>query len=519
MAITWPLVTDPAHLLVGGARTDGWNSLWGLWFVEETHKAWPQATTLLDWPGGGRLAVADPLNALLAMPLTRVLGPVVAYAVLVLSHLSLGGFAADRLGRACGGGGLIAGVGYLFAPICLAHLQNGSSEAVSLLWLPLSALAMVRATERGGAWVPAAGILLGLCALGGWYAGVGAWLFFGGLLLLGFGEVPLRARLLRLAPVAILALLITLPFAIEVRATALAADGLVDIKSAQDLGRIRRTLGAADPRIFFTPGAFRSPDFAHLLGNPSDFVHTAYLGWSLLVLAILGARRDPTRSRAWAFAVIGGIVLAMGPVLVVNGLPLAIGARAVALPLPYRLLEGLPGFSSLSLLFRLATVSSLGIAVLADRARPRWLVLILAELLLVGPARGLPAVTSVPHSPALAALADAAATEGGAVLNLPPTASRGSLYEQTLHGQPTVGSVNTGINRAGLKVLTAARKVRDEGSDPGMLQAEAQAQGIRWAVLHKDILMDDSVIEAAGEIRRRATLVAEDDRVRVYRLY
>ena len=524
--ITWPLVLDPSGHVVGGARSDVWNSLWGLWFVAEQGSALPAVTSLLDHPGGGRIAVADPLNSLLALPLTALLGPVIAYAVLVLGHVTFGGLAAHALGRETGGSGWIAGVGYQLAPVCLAHLQNGSSEAISTGWLPLAALAVIRANRTGSwSWRIGAGIALGLCALGGWYAGVCAWLVVAAVVAVGGGKDGLRGRLFRLAPAMVLALAMALPAAHAVRAVALASDGLVDIKQGEDLARIRRTLGAADPRSFVMPGDFRSPDFAALEGNPSDFVHASYLGFSLIGLAIFATVRRRRRRETlgpdapglglWWLAGGAAAVLALGPVLVWGGRPLALGARDIGLPMPYLALEPLPGFGSLSLLWRLSTGTALALAVIADRLSPWWATVVVAEVLAVSPAADLPQVTPLPQTAALAALDEA----DGAVVNLPPTAARSYLYEQVVHGHPVVGSLNTGTNVAGLSILRAARAIREGEEPPQHLEEIARSFGVRWVVWHRDVLMDDSVLEAAGTIRKVADVVAEDDRVRVIRLY
>lgn len=543
--LTWPLVTDLGGVVVGGPRTDVWNSLWGFWFAAGPGAPWPSDTGLLDFPQGGRIALADPLNAALALPLTRLWGPVVAYGLVVLGHLWGGGLAAHALGRACGGGGWIAGLGYVLAPTCIAHLQNGSSEAVSLLWLPLACLALVRTLESPYAltamlWSIPTGAAMVLAALGGWYAGIGAWVFAGALAVGGWRGIPASRRHTRLFLPLFYALAITFPLASEIRKVALADDGLVDIKRVEDLARIRRTLGSADPRVFFAPGDFRSPDFQTLLGNPSDYVHTTYLGFALLGLGIWAswrrrrgaaapgeaqehaasgeARKTAVggRERAWWLALVGGALLALGPVVVIDGMPLSMGARGVSLPLPYLALEPLPGLGSLSLLWRLATVSALALAVLADRNKPVLFGLVVLELLLISPVRGLPEVTALPETAALEALASA---PEGAVLNLPPTASRTYLFDQTVHGKPTVGSLNTGINRTGLEVTTAARYLRDGAIDVGGLVGTAREAGVRYVIVHKDQLMEDHYVEAAVAIRRNTTLLAEDGRMRVFALY
>jgi hypothetical protein len=512
LVITWPLVLDPAHQVAGGARTDAPNSLWNLWFV---HRALslgelPLHTTLLDPPEGGRIVIADPLNALLGAPLVAVFGVVAAYAILVISHLWLAGGAAHALGRRLGGHGWVAGLAFQWAPIVLAHVHDGSSESISVGLLPLSALATIDAVERGGARrLVLAGLALFLVAFSGWYSGVGAFLFTTAILVFGWEGQAHRRVVERLLPALLLGLALTAPWAAAVRSVAEAEDGLVDIKNPADLARIRRTLGGADPRIFVAPLDFRSPDFANLEANPSDRVHTAYLGFALLTLAVVYGRRRSL----WVTAVVG-VILAMGPVVVRDGLPLAIAGRA--LPLPYAALEKLPGFSSLSLLYRLATVSALMLAVLADRARPAWALLVLAEVNLLSSARHLPDVTHLPPPGAVLALR---AEPDGIVLNLPVMAGRNFLYEQTLHEKPVAGSLNTGLNRPGLRVLTAARKLRGGEIDLPTFTGIAQTEGVRYVVFHKDTLMEESLWNAWKGIRDKFTPIAEDDRAAVYKLW
>ncbi len=335
------------------------------------------------------------------------------------------------------------------------------------------------------------------------------------------GGVTARDRALRLLPGFVLALALTLPVAAHIRAVALAADGLVDIKQAADLGRIRRTLGAADPRAFFWPGSFRSPDFAALEGNPSDFVHSTYLGFVLLGLAIAHSLRGGPlalagRTRAWWLAIAGGVILALGPVLVLNGRPVGLGSMAFSLPLPYLALEPLPGFGSLSLLYRLSGIAALGLCALADRARPGWVLVIAAETLLLSSARGLPAITEVPDPQPFAVLR---ADPEGAVLDLPPTASREYLFEQSLHGHPRVGSLNSGLNLPGLKLGQVARKVREGDLPPEALAEMARGYQIRFIIQHKNQLMEDEWVEASTAFRKYGEVVAEDDRVRVIKLY
>lgn len=512
LAITWPLALDPTGHVAGGARTDAFNSLWNLWFAHEglARGELPIYTTLLDPPTGGRIVVADPLNALLGFPLVAAFGEVAAYAILVVAHLWLAGFAAHALGKRLGGHGWVAGIAFQWAPIVLSHVHNGSSEAVSAGVLPLALLAVVNAVERGGVGrAVLAGLALFLVAFSGWYAGVGAFLVVGAILLFGWEGTPRRAVVTRLLPALALGLALTAPYAAAVRSVAEAEDGLVDIKDPEDVARIRRTLGGADPRIFVAPLDFRSPDFARLEGNPSDRVHTAYLGFALLLLA---ARHGRRRALWAAFA--GGIVLAMGPVVVLDGFPLSIAGRA--LPLPYAALEKLPGFASLSLLYRLATVSALALALLADRARPAWALVVLAEVALLSPARNLPDVAPVPASGPVAVLRD---LPPGIVVNLPVLAGRNFLFEQTMHEKPVAGSLNSGLNKPGLRVLAAGRKLRAGEIDRNAFVSVCREEGVRYVVFHKNMLMAETFVTAWTGIRRAFTPVAEDDLVAVYQLW
>ncbi len=527
--------------MVGAARSDVWNSLWSWWWIAEglADGHWPLVTRLLDHPDGGRLLVADPVQALLAAPMVLLAGPIVALNLVAWLQLTASGWAAWALARELGGRGWLAGAAFASSPLLLAHLHNGASEAWSVAWLPLLGLALHRLVQRGGwAWTLACGLGLTLCALASWYTGLAAWILVSSVLVLGLGQATgwhVRAR--RLLPAMGLALVLTAPLAHHAQHLARAEDGLVDIKRSEDLVRIRRTLGTADPRIFVTPGDFRSPDFATLEGRPGDYANVAYLGWTLLLLVgvgpLLGLRRaapdgarappESTLEPALFLALALGLLTAMGPVLVLGGFPLDLGGRA--LPLPYRLVEDLPGFEALSLLWRVSVVSVLCLALLADKALARlgraWVVpaavaLFLVEVHWLSPAADLPATSPVPHSPAL----DALATEApGAVINLPVAANRAYLWEQTRHGHPLCAGLNTGANREALQVLASLRKLRRAQLETAAVRERARDLGIRYIVLHRDQLLADAFLPAVTALRDLEEPLHEDDLVSIWALW
>ena len=534
-----PVLPSPSGLVVGAARSDVWNSLWSHWWVAQglADGRWPIATELLNHPDGGRLLVADPLGALLAAPLVLMLGPVLAYNLTAWLHAAAAGLAAHALARRLGGRGWLAGAAFACSPLLLAHLNNGSSEAFALCWLPLAGLALVQALQRPGlAWRALAGLALALATIASWYTGLAAWLMAACLLGVGLGDgVPLAARLRRGLSALILAGLLCAPFAAFTLDLAQASDGLVQIKASDELHRLRRTLGPADPRIFVVPGPFRSPDFARIEGRPGDYANVAYLGWGLLAAALLPRlrrRASPPASQsapaprgpdaALLLTLLLGLLAAMGPVLVMNGLPVDLGGQA--LPLPYRIVEDLPGFAGLSLLWRLAAAPALALALLADRAvarLPTWVVgaavlLVLAEVHLISPAADLPAVTPAPRSPALEALALA---PPGAVINLPVAADRAYLYEQVLHQQPLASGLNSGATRPALALLADLRRLRADELSPDELQASAQQRGVRYVVLHRDQLVAETFIPAITALRGLSEPQIQDELVEIWALW
>lgn len=508
VTITWPLVRNPFGMVVGGERTDAFNSLWSYWFVATGVKngAFPIYTNLLDFPAGGRLLVADPLNALLAAPLTLSLGAPFAYASMVLLHLTLAGLFSDMLGRRLGGRGWIAGLAFPWSSVVLTHLQNGSSEATGVAWLPLAALAChVAVTAPVGRVAPTlgAGLALAACGVGGgWYAGVDAF-----LLAACIAVFAPNGR--RLWPAIVFGVLFATPAAYLFRSLSTAADGLIDIKGAEDLSRLRRTLGSLDVRVPWTPGDLRAPNFPLLVQHPSDLVHTAYIGYALLALAIWKGR-----NRALWIATIVALVLAHGPILLMDGRPVSVMGRA--LPLPFALLESFPGFSSLSLLFRLATLVPLGLGLLADRANPAFGLFIVLETMFISPAANLPQLSSAQPSAPYAALAVA---DYGAVITLPAGYTRTRLFEQSQHGKPLVGSINSGINATGLAVLAQLRACERDRLPYAHAVAFARERGVRYVVVHPKEQIESAFAAAARVLRMHASILADDGSVRVYRLF
>ena len=531
VVLTWPAALGLGTTVPGSPRTDLWNSLWSFWFAADALLAGelPYQARLLNHPEGGTLLVSDLPGVVAMTPLVGLLGVVGAYTLLVWFRLTLVGvathlLAADLVERALASDNparttapWIAGVGMAAAPVLLSAIHNGTSEAFNAGWAVLAIWAALRASVGGSwRWATAAGLLLLPASLASWYAGVVAFLFVGSLAVLGPGAQPWRKHLGRRLLVLVLGLAVTAPAAMLFQRGATAPTNLVGIKHAQELAGVRRTTGPADPVGYVRGGDFRSPDFRTTSRYGENFIHCHYLGWVLILGSGLALSRRRRTGALW-LAGGAGLLLSLGPVWVSGGSPVILaGDRAV--PLPYFLVEGLPGFSSLSLIFRLALAPALAAALLAAvgygavaaRLGPlgRWLPVavvlgILAEKRLVSPLGALPDAVDARPAPAILALAE---QPPGAVLNFPVVGGRPYLYEQTVHGKAVAGTLNFPNNRAGQRVWSAILKQTQ--APPAEAKARiakaARARGIRYLAVHVDAMARPDLHDAGVKVVKEA---------------
>ncbi len=521
VGLTWPSGLHPVAQVPGVARTDLWDSLWSLWYFEQRLFAGTVPISvdgLLNHPDGGTLWVADPVNALLAAPLLPVIGVAAAWTVLVLAHIAFAGLAAHRLGEALGGNGWAAGLSYAGAPMMLAHIHNGASEAVGTGWLALAALSLVRLRQAPSfTRTASSAFALAICAVAHWYAGVDAFILVACLLLFG----PARRWV---AAAALGGLLLAAPVAAFARAEATAADNVVSIKEAREVATVRRTIGPADPVAFVMPGDYRSPDFRELSRYGEQYIHCPYLGWVLLLAAAATFRSRERREGNGIWWVAGGLaaVLACGPVLARFGAPVILSGR-LAIPLPYLLIEQLPAFASLSLLWRLAQLTTLALSVIASRSSLRLGSLVgvaaIVEALLISPMRGGAGHADGRIDNAIVALV---AEPDGAVMNFPVVGGRAYLYEQTAHRKPLTAGLNFPNNNASRRVWKAILDHQGEPAETLRAAAAAAAQkgGVRYLVVHIDPMAHPDMHDSAVRALKAAMLpISDGGAVRVYRFY
>ena len=536
MWLTWPAIISPSTLVPGSERTDLWNSLWSFWWTTQGGilDSVARSTMLLDHPSGGELMVPDLLGVVPMALLMQVMPLSAAYTVLILMRITMAGvlahaFAEDWLNAVglkvpyWGGAAWIAGLGYATAPIMVSAVHNGASEATTGAWLVWSTWMVWRACRMGG-WrrLLIAVVSLFFAALANWYGAALAFVFAGALACVGTGRttaMPFRKRILIVA----LGVGLVVPVAQGFKSWSQGEDNLVLIKDSRELNLVRRTIGPVDPMVLIRGGDFRSPDYRQISRYGENFFHCGYLGWTLIGLAVLGVRN---RKDGSAFLWLGGgigLALSLGPVLVNDGSATVwlVESDSGALeprvfPMPYFLVERIPGFDSLSLIYRLVqgpafALSMLGAMALAGR-HPKWIALAMAVLLVesrfLAPTQATTSTAEAEIAPAIVLLAD---QPEGAVMNFPVVGGRAYLYEQTVHGKPIAGSLNHSNNAASRKVWKAMIDHLVDEQD-GQLDEEAFRQavqqtakrvGVRYVVVHEDeVARPDMHNEAVRVLRR-----------------
>ncbi|MEC7241099.1 MAG: hypothetical protein VXW32_07645 [Myxococcota bacterium] len=559
--VCWPTLVTLSDTVPGSTRTDLWNSLWSLWWFQDQiwSGSFPLHLDLLDFPRASGFFIADPLNALLLTPLIPLLGIPVSYSLLVWGHLIFSGVAAHLLARRLHGSevaGAFAGTAYCLAPVLVSGIQSGTSESMAGGWLALSVMALLKAVERGGRRpvLFAAGGLVLTC-LGGWYAGLCAWIVWGALLLFGWPGVQRARSTRRLLAAGVVAAVVCVPLAASMTRS-IEQGQQIGIKSERELNTVRRTTGAADPRGWFVPGDWRSPDFREISRDNEEFVHSHYLGWTLIFGSLMAVLRRGRRLGALGFAGGVGALLAMGPVVVLDGRSWVFGEQ-LAMPLPYFLVEDFPGFSSLSLLFRLGVLPALVLAVAAagwvgtlPRKRALFFCLLkIIEFRFLSPVAGL---TGAQHARVGSAIEALKTAPPGAVMNYPIVGGRPYLFEQIHHQKPIAGRLNFPNNHASKKIWTvlaeaselsgddARRRIRSIAQktqtgaceevraecDYGELRASGQGDscrcvtGVRYLVIHQDAYarpdMHQDVVKWASET---LPVLAEDAQTKVIQLW
>jgi len=378
--------------------------VWGLrwWPYAIAHGLNPLYSNQIYAPAGHSLAwvTTAPPVALLAIPLTLLAGPVVAFNLVSAIALPVSAWAAFVLCRRLTGkfwASLAGGAVFGFSAYEVNHAAAGQLNLTYALLIPILAY-LALAWWQGSLGSPAFVILAGLVMAVQFYLFLETFADLTALLVIslavGFALAApaIRPQLVRLASVLVLAYAVALAAALPYLAYILNAKP-PKLKAATGLDLASLLL----PRPQRTFGIYWLMDAA---SGPARSSEAGYIGLPLLVLAILLAvtyRHDRlVRFVTCMLAVV--ILAALGPSLYWDG-------RRVA-RLPWAKLWHLPilrnAYPSRLMLFAflaLAVATALWLARPAKRPRARWAlgVLVLAFIALDTPTLSVDSHTNVPE--------------------------------------------------------------------------------------------------------------------------
>jgi hypothetical protein len=521
--LTWPVVLYPDTLLLGHPGNDNWNHVWGYWWVAEalSQGEWPAWTPLLSYPQGGTLYFIDTVQALISAPIQWLMGPAVAYNLVMMFGFALSAWGAWLLAFRLTGDPISSGIAmviYGASPHLLGQAYNGISETVCAGWLPIAMWALVHFLDRP-TWRRALGLGLAMAItmLTSWYYGLFA--VIATAVILGWRAArqpwvqPWVRSLIRLSGAGITGLILVGPLLVLFRASLDAPDALV----SRDPAFVQASLlyhNITDLVAFFEPTKLPSPDLLALYGE--ELVIVIYLGWVGLALGgyALVATRRHRQFGPWIWLGLFFFIFSLGPYLNMFGGMVEFDGRRIPLPfLP--LFDAFPLFSRISHPFRFVVGVSLAVALIGASGlrhmtrhasvRTRLsLVFALAALSLMEFHLASPATLPVPTSDATVPLAYgemAADPSPGAVLDLPltvPNLERAVyVWYQSVHHRPVPWGLNDPMPEELLKNRLTATLIRLEAHrslslSPGLPELDMvvgsmalAAQGYRYIVLHE----------------------------------
>lgn len=448
--VTWPITPGLTRGIVGEVSgVDAYQDAWNLWWNAEALRQGqlPFFAPVLFYPYGVDLfwqTLGFP-QGLVALPATLALGPLAAFNLTVLSSFVIGGYVTFLLARRVtqsAPAALVAGAVFVFSPYHIDKIIEGNLPLISIHWLPCYALALYLLLEKPSWWrALLSGFLLIWLSLGSWYYGMFSLLFTGcavGIWAIGSGRAGWRRTLLwGMTPVLIWGGVL----APKLLGLARGEQALMDMQRLQ-------IVRSADLIDFFLPNP-RSPWWGPAVRAaragiyPDAIIWNVALGWIGLLLAALGIVALWRQAWRWAVLLAATMILALGPVLRVAG-------DNTGVPLPFALVQNLPGIRAGQRPSHMAALSTLMLALLAAygvvwltrrvSARVAWplaITLVLATSLLDGYAGPLTLVQRPIH-PFYATLPQST----GALLPLPAYININrseNLTAQMAHHWPIVG--------------------------------------------------------------------------------
>lgn len=366
LIVTWPVAAHFTTGVVGRVGgVDAYQNVWNLWWVAYafTHGFVPFTTPLLYYPDGINLfwQTLGFSQGVVALPVTLLWGPRAAFNVTVLTSFIIGGYATFLLARhltANALAALVAGAVYAFSPFHLEKVLDGNLEVAAIQWVPCFVFALYMLLERPSwVWALLSGFCLIWVSLGSWYYGLFCVLYTGCAIIVWI-LFRKRSRALRLGLWGVTPLLLWgLVLAPNIVTLAQAGDGtLGDMRNIH----VQRSADLID---FFLPNPAhpwwgQQVHAAREALYPNAILWNVALGWVGLLLGGIGIATTWRHSWRWVLLLAATLVLAMGPTLRIAGYD-------TALPLPFALIQDLPGIRAGQRPNHMVVLSSLMLALLA----------------------------------------------------------------------------------------------------------------------------------------------------------
>ena len=395
--------------------------VWNIWYFKhallDLHIS-PLHSDLIWFPLGTDLVLYtyNFFNALVALPLQVALNLPLASNLTLLLATVLSGFGAYLLaldvlraafcktpnpasgagahrpfpGIACRLGAFLAGIIYAFASNRAVYAALGHYNMVTTQWVPFYTLYLLRTLQRPGRKnALLAGLFFALAALADMiYASLLGLLSVVVLLALWRQLRDRKQALLRLAGATAVALLVWSPALVPI-ARSFATDDYVisgwgeTVKLSADVAGLftptdLNPLFTSPTPVTDTPGPYDSgaptrwqAELRATVEGKGRFsdINTVFLGYATVALALLGAWRARGHGRVWTWSTLIFGVLALGPLLQINGryrfgfdnlVP-----EGVTFPLPFTILHYVPFFNANRAPNRNSQVLMLALAVLA----------------------------------------------------------------------------------------------------------------------------------------------------------
>jgi len=335
---TFPTIGSLTTRVLGHPEGDVWKHMWGLWWIRDSWErlhVFPVHTTLMNYPLPADFFFADPVNAILSIPLQSIWSLGTTYNLLLLFSLWLGGMGAYLLANhfvRSRAAAFIAGAIYGFSAYLLAYsVGSGVTETVQVGWIPLYILFFIRTWEESRWHNPVlAGLFFFLTTFACWYYGMFTLVF--SVLLFAYClfrfiqdkrpslDAITRSLLRMLVAAAVFAVMI-LPPLIAFKAVLKAPNNVIFPEAYKDRGREARTMPVYLTRSlrnyarlsdYFIPGK-DNIEYTEVLDR---LCRVSYLGYAALALAGFGIWRGWRKRRFlafWAGSALFFFIMALGP--------------------------------------------------------------------------------------------------------------------------------------------------------------------------------------------------------------